>query len=181
MAFGLPWLFVLATSLLRETHRWVRAIQVGNYSLAFSGSRLQSVVLSDPMPQSHNCNWIVWLPIQLVHDSSYFSFLKKINKWFVAPLRERNQVLPYYEVGIFNIYPQIRPLGLSDPMHGFWINWTVWSQRCTIMWTHFMVEIKELCITTALNYNVLNATLMNRNNFSFSFPPSVNLSTHMRS
>lgn len=74
---------------------------------------------------------------------------------------------------------QIRPLGLSDSKHGFWINWTVWSQGCTIMWTRFMVEIKEL-YHNFLDCNVLNSTLMNRNNFTLSFAPSVNSSTHMR-
>lgn len=84
------------------------------------------------------------LPSQLVHDSSYFSFFlkKKINKQFVVPLIERNLVLPYYRVDIFNIYPPKRPLGLPDLMHRFWINWVVWSQGCTIMRTHFIVECR---------------------------------------
>ena len=98
--------------------------------------------LSDSMLQFHNCNWIVWLPIQLVHVASFSSvFFLKINKWFVVPLIEKHHILPYCEVDIFNIYPLKRSLGLSDPMHRFWINWIFSSQGYIIMWTHFLMEI----------------------------------------
>lgn len=79
-------------------------------------------------------NWYMLLLFPL-----FFSL--KINKWFVVPLIEKHHILPYCEVDIFNIYPLKRSLGLSDPMHRFWINWIFSSQGHIIMWTHFLMEI----------------------------------------